>query len=133
SWSVEYCPLSAILGLENLPIANPTCRDITVVILNHTKDGLDLDPESNTSTVDSGSPQTLYHLSRSAPEESVLWHCKSTGMRRGVDGSVTYRMSGAVPHDKVRFCWKIRYFGINHYETAATRDGYIVRVVVFVF
>ncbi|KAH6645852.1 hypothetical protein BKA67DRAFT_87911 [Truncatella angustata] len=130
------------MGLENLPIANPTSRDITVVVLNHTEDGLDLDPESRHLYCGQWEPSTSLPPQSIRPRESVLWQCKSTGIGRGVEGSVTYRMSGAVPHDKVRFCWKIRYFGLNHYEAAVTRDGYGVRVlggegdhavVVFVF
>jgi hypothetical protein len=62
------------------------------------------------------------------PGESVLWRCKSTGVAKGIEGSVTFHMSGHPPHDKVRFTWKNRYFGPNAYYAQTTRDGYKIEV-----
>jgi len=57
-----------------------------------------------------------------------MWHCGSTGLGKGIDGSVTYHVAGRTPHDKVRFCWKNRYFGPNHYDTTATSEGHVIDV-----
>lgn len=73
---------------------------------------------------------------------SGMWYCKSGGLGRGIEGSAVYRMAGHVPHDKVQFKWKTRYFGPNVYGGTATREGYTVNakggegsdpVVIFVF
>ncbi|KAL2130388.1 hypothetical protein VTI74DRAFT_6533 [Chaetomium olivicolor] len=62
------------------------------------------------------------------PGESVLWRCKSTGVAQGIEGSVTFRIAGHPPHDKVRFTWKNRYFGPNAYNAQSTREGYKIEV-----
>lgn len=117
-------------------------RGVTVIVLNHSDEELDLDTESvhlwhgQWAPAESMPPEVIQ------PRESVLWYCKATGLGRGIEGSVTYRMAGPVPHDKVRFQWKNRYFGPNFYGGQTTRDGYTVHakggqggdsVVVFVF
>jgi hypothetical protein len=100
-----------------------------VVVLNHTDEELDLDLESRRLLRGQWEPPQSLPPDMIRPRESALWHCKATGLGQGIDGSVTYRMAGAVPHDKVRFCWKSRYFGPNQYDTAATRDGCVVNVM----
>ena len=99
-----------------------------VVVLNHTQDELDLDAQSRRlsqgiwETVESVPPDVI------VPGGSASWRCKSSGITQGIDGSVTYTVRGQVPHDKVRFCWKNRYFGPNFYDTSATRKSHVINV-----
>ena len=76
------------------------------------------------------------------PGGSLLLRCKSTGVARGIEGSVTCRLAGHAPHDSVRFTWKSRYVCSSAYTAETSREGYTIdvdagggadAVVVFVF
>lgn len=99
-----------------------------VVVLNQTGDELDLDEQSRRlsqgawTTDDSVAPEVI------APGGSAVWLCKSSGASRGIDGSVIYTVRGQAPHDKIRFCWKNRYFGPNFYDATATRKTHVINI-----
>ena len=103
-------------------------RKMTVILLNQTKDELALDADTRRLSrgqwdeVESMPPEVV------GPGSSAMWHCKSTGIGHGIDGSVTYRVAAGIPHDKVRVCWKNRYFGPNQYDSESTRDSHVIEV-----
>ena len=96
--------------------------------MNHTPNELDIDTESRHLWRGQWEPAESMPPEVISPGTSAVWHCKASRFGQGVEGSVTYRVAGEVPHDKVRFAWKNRYFGSNHYDAQTTRDGYVVDV-----
>ncbi|KAH8788901.1 hypothetical protein F5883DRAFT_533499 [Diaporthe sp. PMI_573] len=114
--------------LEDVTLPSLASRETTVVLLNRTGDELALETETirlsqgKWERVESMPPKVVI------PGSSAMWHCKSTGIGHGIDGSVTYSVTAGVPHDKVRVCWKNRYFGPNQYNSASTRDKHVIEV-----
>lgn len=120
-----------------------------MAVLNHTKDELILDSGSahlaGKGLLAPADPKTAPVLSPAGiqPGESVIWRCNSTGIGRGIRGSVVYRLAGSEPpHHRVRFNWKTRTLGPNQYSAKTSDDNYHVEikggegdpaVVVFIF
>jgi len=116
--------------LPELPIRDLASRGVTVIVVNHSAEMLELDLDSaklwrGKWEEDAAKPVVPEAI---RPGESVLWRCKSTGLAQGIDGSVTFHIAGPPPHDKVRFTWKNRYFGPNAYKAQTTREGYKIEM-----
>ncbi|KAI8713949.1 hypothetical protein NCS52_01113700 [Fusarium sp. LHS14.1] len=101
--------------------------ELLVVILNHTNDELDLEPDS---------------LTQILAGESGMLRCKSSHVGAGVSGSVTYRVVGYEESYKVTFLWSVPYVGQNKFDSLCAAEGFAVRmlggkgnqaVAVFVF
>lgn len=99
-----------------------------MILLNQTGDELALDADSRRLSRGQWEPAESMPPEVVPPGSSAMWHCKSTGIGHGIDGSVTYRVAAGVPHDKVRVCWKNRYFGPNQYDSESTRDSHVIEV-----
>jgi hypothetical protein len=119
-------------------------RRVTILILNHTPNQLELDPES--AQLRRGKWEEIVEQAAIpeaiSPGGSLLLRCQSKGFARAVEGSVTCRLAGHAPHDSVRFTWKSRFLGGSAYTAQTSREGYTVdvdagggakAVVVFVF
>lgn len=113
-----------------LPVRDLASRQVTVIIVNHSEEMLELDTDSVKLWRGKWSGEVAGSVVSPAirPGESVLWRCQSTGVAKGIDGSVTFRIAGPPPHDRVRFTWKNRYFGPNAYHAQTTREGYKIEV-----
>jgi hypothetical protein len=116
--------------VPDVPIRHLASREVTVVVVNQSHDQLELDSGCTQlwrgKWEDEVPGSVVPEMIR--PGESVIWRCKSTGVAKGIEGSVTFHMAGHPPHDKVRFTWKNRYFGPNAYNAQTTRDGYKIDV-----
>lgn len=99
------------------------------MVLNLTNDSLRLDTDSVRLYRGNWAPSGLTPPDTIQAGGSAIWQCRASGVGSGVVGSAVYTFEGQVPHDKVRFTWKIRYFGPNKYNPVTTREGYIVRVL----
>ena len=104
-------------------------RRATILILNHSPSGLELDPESTQLRkgelkygADSQVPGVI------PPGGFIVIRCKSAGFPPGIEGAVTCRLEGHAPHDSVRFTWKSRYVLPNVYKAETSREGYTVEV-----
>jgi hypothetical protein len=118
-------------------------RELLVVILNHTNEELNIEPESPSldhahwlDSTDSRPPQEIL------AGESGMLRCESNHIGRGFEGSVTYRIVGFEMNNKVTFSWNIPYVGLNKYNCSYPADAFTVKVlggrgnqavVVFVF
>ncbi|KAH6838404.1 hypothetical protein B0I37DRAFT_244257 [Chaetomium sp. MPI-CAGE-AT-0009] len=114
----------AILHRESLPnyFRRVTSRSVTVMVVNDTKEQLEL--ESDTTRLSRGKwRQDSMIPAVIPPGGSARWHCSSAHVAQGLEGAVTYRFAGEVPHDRVKFVWKNRYFGPNKYAATTSRDG----------
>uniref|UniRef100_A0A0D2XTD3 Uncharacterized protein n=1 Tax=Fusarium oxysporum (strain Fo5176) TaxID=660025 RepID=A0A0D2XTD3_FUSOF len=81
-------------------------RELLVVILNHTNEELNLEPQSPSldhghwiDAPDSRPPQMIL------AGESGMLRCKSSHIGGGVQGSVTYRVVGFEANNRVTFLW----------------------------
>jgi len=63
-----------------------------------------------------------------APGGSLLLRCQSTGVARGIEGSVTCRLAGHAPHDSARFSWTSRFIFPNAFAAQTSREGYTIDV-----
>lgn len=118
-------------------------RELLVVILNHTNEELDLEPESPNlehgqwmDTPESRPPTEIL------AGESGMLRCKSSHVGAGVEGSATYQVVGYKTNHKVTFLWNVPYVGQNKFDCLCAAEGFGVRVlggkgnqpvVVFVF
>lgn len=110
--------------------SNMTTRELLVVILNHTNEELDLEPES--PSLDHGHWMDTPD-SRPPPEilagESGMLRCKSSHVGVGVGGSVTYGIVGYGANNKVTFVWNVPYVGPNRFDCSCAVDAFTVRVL----
>jgi hypothetical protein len=155
---VSNCYLFESLGRSKYPpylnyrLANLTqesskrslgSRRVTILILNHSPNQLELDPESaqlrRGKWEEAGEAVVPDAIT---PGGSLLLRCRSTGFARSVEGAVTCRLAGHAPHDSVRFTWKSRYVCPSAYAAQTSREGCTIdvdaggganAVVVFVF
>ncbi|KAK7211668.1 hypothetical protein V2G26_018846 [Clonostachys chloroleuca] len=103
-------------------------RELTVVILNHTNEELQLEP--NSPQLDHGkqlnpeSPPPPYILAG----ESVIWSFKSTHIGAGIQGHVTYRMVGFEEDALVTFSWNVHVVSANKFCHSTTLEGFTTRV-----
>ncbi|KAH7142514.1 acyl transferase/acyl hydrolase/lysophospholipase [Fusarium sp. MPI-SDFR-AT-0072] len=118
-------------------------RELLVVILNHTNEELNTEPEWPTLThghfikdSDLPSPQTIL------AGKSGMLRCKSNHLGGGIEGSITYRIVGFGPRNEVTFMWSVLYIGVNRFSAASAIPNFTVHtfgghgsqpVVVFVF
>ncbi|KAF4956898.1 hypothetical protein FGADI_3501 [Fusarium gaditjirri] len=118
-------------------------RELLIVILNHTNEELNSEPEWPTlnhgqwnKTPDLQPPQTIL------AGESGMLRCKSSHMGGGVDGSITYRIVGFEGRNEVTFTWSVPYVGANKFDACCAVSDFDVdilggrgkeAVVVFVF
>ncbi|KAH7200689.1 hypothetical protein BKA60DRAFT_582345 [Fusarium oxysporum] len=118
-------------------------RELLVVILNHTNEELNTEPEWPALThghfekaLDLPPPQTIL------AGESGMLRCKSSHMGGGVEGSITYRIVGFGLRNEVTFMWSVPYVGVNRFSAASAIPNFTVNilggrgnqaVVVFVF
>ncbi|KNB04609.1 lysophospholipase [Fusarium oxysporum f. sp. lycopersici 4287] len=118
-------------------------RELLVVILNHTNEELNLEPQSPSldhghwiDAPDSRPPQMIL------AGESGMLRCKSSHIGGGVQGSVTYRVVGFEANNRVTFLWNVTYVGPNKFDYSCAIDAFTVKVlggrgsqavVVFVF
>lgn len=129
---------------EKSPKRGLGSRRVTILIVNHSPDRLELDPDS--AQLRRGrwdeTVEQLVMPEAITPGGSLLLRCTSTGIARGIQGSVTCRLAGHAPHDSVRFTWKSRYVWPSAYAAQTSRDGSTIdvdagggasAVVVFVF
>jgi hypothetical protein len=118
-------------------------RELLVVILNHTNEELNTEPEWPALThghfekaPDLPPPQTIL------AGESGMLRCKSSHIGSGIEGSITYRIVGFGPRNEVTFSWSVPYVGVNRFNAASAIPNFTVNilggrgnqaVVVFVF
>jgi hypothetical protein len=118
-------------------------RELLVVILNHTNEELEIEPQSPSldhglwmATPDLQPPQTIL------AGESGMLRCKSSHIGGGVDGSITYQIIGFEPRNKVKFVWSVPYVGVNKFDSACACPEFKIdilggrgnqAVIVFVF
>ncbi|KAH7208601.1 hypothetical protein DER44DRAFT_660612 [Fusarium oxysporum] len=118
-------------------------RELLIVILNHTNEELNTEPEWPTlnhgqwnKTPDLQPPQTIL------AGESGMLRCKSSHIGGGVDGSITYRIVGFEGRNEVAFMWSVPYVGANKFDASCAVSDFGVEilggrgkeaVVVFVF
>ncbi|EMT69355.1 hypothetical protein ACKRZS_006463 [Fusarium odoratissimum] len=118
-------------------------RELLVVILNHTNEELNTEPEWPTlvhgqfiKDADLPPPQAIL------AGESGMLRCKSNHLGGGVEGSITYRVVGFGPRNEVTFSWSVPYVGVNKFSAASAIPNFQVQtlgghgnqaVVVFVF
>lgn len=105
-------------------------RELLVVILNHTNEELNLQPESPTlkhgNLMDS--PDSRPPLEILAGESGML-RCKSNHVGVGVEGSITYRVVGFGANNGVTFVWNVPYIGPNKFDGYCAVDGFTVTVL----
>ncbi|CEI68173.1 hypothetical protein FVEN_g12227 [Fusarium venenatum] len=120
-----------------------TTRELLVVILNHTNEELNTEPEWPTVThghfikdPEIPPPQTIL------AGESGMLRCKSDHLGGGIEGSITYRIVGFGPRNEVKFMWSVPYIGVNKFSAASAIPDFTVHalgghgsqaVVVFIF
>ncbi|ENH72295.1 hypothetical protein BFJ70_g12681 [Fusarium oxysporum] len=118
-------------------------RELLIVILNHTNEELNTEPEWPTlnhgqwnKTPDLQPPQTIL------AGESGMLRCKSSHIGGGLDGSITYRIVGFEGRNEVAFMWSVPYVGANKFDASCAVSDFGVEilggrgreaVVVFVF
>ncbi|KAH7267824.1 uncharacterized protein BKA55DRAFT_556632 [Fusarium redolens] len=118
-------------------------RELLIVILNHTNEELNTEPEWPTlnhghwnKTPDLQPPQTIL------AGESGMLRCKSSHIGGGVEGSITYRIVGFEGRNEVAFTWNVPYVGPNKFDASCAVSDFTVNilggrgkeaVVVFVF
>ncbi|EXK78838.1 hypothetical protein FOQG_16504 [Fusarium oxysporum f. sp. raphani 54005] len=118
-------------------------RELLVIILNHTNEELNIEPQSPSldhghwiDTPDSRPPQMIL------AGESGMLRCKSSHIGGGIEGSITYRVVGFDANNKVTFLWNVPYVGPNKFDCSCAIDAFTVKVlggrgnqavVVFVF
>ncbi|SPJ74788.1 uncharacterized protein FTOL_04519 [Fusarium torulosum] len=118
-------------------------RELLVVILNHTNEELEIEPQSPSlghgllmAPPDLQPPQTIL------AGESGMMRCKSSHIGGGVDGSIVYRIIGFEQRNKVKFVWSVPYLGVNKFDSACASPEFKVdilggrghqAVIVFVF
>merc|ERR1712000_758862 len=105
-------------------------RELIVVVLNHTNEELNLEPESLRlehgewmDAPDSQSPQEI------RAGESGMWRCKSRHIGTGIEGSVTYRIVGYGTNDRVTLTWNVHYVGPNKFHHSCATEEFTVRVL----
>lgn len=107
-----------------------TARELLVVILNHTNEELNLQPDS--PTLKHGhlmdAPDSRPPLEILAGESGML-RCKSIHAGAGVEGSVTYRVVGFQANNGVTFMWNVPYLGPNKFDCSCAVDDFTVSIL----
>jgi hypothetical protein len=105
-------------------------RELVVVILNHTNEELNLQPESPTlkhgNLIDA--PDSRPPLEILAGESGLL-RCKSNHIGAGIEGSLTYRVVGYGANNGVTFTWNLPYIGPNKFDGNCAVDDFTVTVL----
>ncbi|KAH6980210.1 hypothetical protein EDB82DRAFT_539843 [Fusarium venenatum] len=105
-------------------------RELLVVILNHTNEELNIEPES--PSLDHGN---WMETSESRPPQQILagesgmMRCKSSHVYGTIDGSVSYRVVGVEMNNKVAISWSIPLVGPNKYDWSCPRDLFNIKVL----
>uniref|UniRef100_A0A8H7TQK1 Uncharacterized protein n=1 Tax=Bionectria ochroleuca TaxID=29856 RepID=A0A8H7TQK1_BIOOC len=105
-------------------------KELTVVILNHTNEELQLQPES--LQLELGE---LLDLSKPSPPknvlagESVIWSFRSAHIGGGIQGQVAYQMVGFEENASVTFHWSVHLVGTNKFTHTSSVDGFTTRVL----
>jgi hypothetical protein len=105
-------------------------RELIVVVLNHTNEELNLEPESlrldHGEWMDGPESQPPQDIRAG---ESGIWRCKSCHIGRGFTGGVTYRVAGYGTKNSVALTWDVRYAGPNKFHQSCTAEEFAVRVL----
>lgn len=107
-----------------------TTTQLTVVILNHTNEELELVPDL--MRVESG--EMVKADEYTPPKqilagESAILPFKSIHIGSGIQGEVTYRMTGFEEEASVTFTWNVHLVSANKFTHSCTLDEFNTRLL----
>ncbi|KAH7133741.1 hypothetical protein EDB81DRAFT_887553 [Dactylonectria macrodidyma] len=104
-------------------------REVVVVVLNHTNEELDLQPDSPhlehgewIATTESPPQEIL-------AGESGMWRCQPSHIGTQIEGSVTYRIVGYGAANAVTFAWKTSLVEPNKFRYSCAAEDFDVKVI----